>query len=272
VYQDRGPGRIDPRGDSPLNDRVNRMAGIIGCLFGMAGLLGAEPIDTVPAFLDALPLADTEAGVKVTAPFLLNPTTVVPAGAILRFLYVRPAPSHGGDGPFADAAKRAAYSRASSDDPAWTSHQVDGIVRSAHRTVWPNVATFRASLAEISSTDLRVVYLKPGAAEPSDEPLEFLRGFLAAERGDAVTVIAIARSGAAMEAGLRAGDRIEIFNTRQLQGSLTTLIDAYAAARAANHAVVPPPDQLRVRRDGGDALLEITLRPPPSLKGSLLDP
>ena len=246
------------------------MAGIVGCLLGMVGLLGAEPIDTVPAFLDALPLADTGTGVKVTAPFLLNPTTVVPAGAILRFLYVRPAPSRTESGPFADASKKSAYSRPTGDEPAWSSHQVDSIVRSAHQTIWPNLASFRASLAAISSTDLRLVYLKPGATEPSDEPLEFLQGFLAAERDGAVAVIAVDRHGAAMEAGLRAGDRIETFNARQLQ-SLATLIDAYGIARAANHAVVPPPDRLRVRRDGSDAPMEIVLRPPPSLKGSLLD-
>src|SRR5271156_2138775 len=85
------------------------------CAGALLPVAEGETLAMTPPLDEALPWADTPQGVKTTAPLLLNPTTVVPAGAVVRTFYVRPsAGDDGSDGPKLishDDSREAAYSR-----------------------------------------------------------------------------------------------------------------------------------------------------------------
>ena len=239
-----------------------------------------ESLEVAPELAQALPWNDTPQGVKATVPFLLNPATIVPAGAALRIFYVRPS-ADSSDGPKLisnDAPKEAAYSRQSGGSSEALSpvkkslNDVELAIRAAHQTVWPNIASFRAAFALLGSPDLRLVYQASGAADLADQPFNPVQGLILSEGGDhAVTVCGVVQGSNAARVGFAAGDRIDALNGAPLNGSLATFVGLYADAGVASTISKPKPYVFRVRHAGSETPVDLAIRPPPSLSGSLLD-
>ena len=232
-------------------------------------------IETIPSFTEALPWTDTEQGVKVLYPFALSPAKTVPAGSIVRMFYVRPVPTEGPQRIMtADDQKKSAYSRQtglpSDENIVYGSPEVESATKAAHKTVWQNIASFHASLDLINLTDLRIVYMAPDAKEVSDERLSMTEGLLLSEKDGAVTILATVKGSSTQIAGLRAGDRIIAFNDKVLGGSMAAFFAEYKAGSELNIGSQKP-YKFRVLRGDSPTPVEISLRPPPSLGGSLLD-
>ncbi|HEY8967035.1 MAG TPA: PDZ domain-containing protein, partial [Candidatus Methylacidiphilales bacterium] len=153
------------------------------------------------------------------------------------------------------------------------SPEVEAAIKGAHKTVWPNIASFRASLDLINLTDLRVVYMAPGATEVSDERLSMSEGLLLAEKDGALVVCATVKGSGAQLAGLKAGDKIVALNGKDLTGASATLAAFFAEYQTNAEQKIgnQKPYKFRVLRGDAAAPLDLSLRPPPSLTGSLLD-
>ncbi|SDU14898.1 hypothetical protein SAMN05444156_2252 [Verrucomicrobium sp. GAS474] len=235
-------------------------------------------IETIPPFTEALPWADTEEGVKTLYSFALSSTRTVPAGSIVRIFYVKPVPT---EAPVrimgSDEQREQAYTRSSGlpkDAKAiYGSPEVEAALKSAHTIVWPNIASFRASLDLINLIDLRVVYMAPGAKDYSDERLAMPEGLLLAEKEGFVTILAVVKGSSSQLAGLRAGDRIVAFNGKALSGETATLATFFTEYQRSSELKIgeQKPYRFRIQRGDAPAPVEFSLRPPPSLTGSLID-
>jgi len=235
-------------------------------------------ITMVPPFVDALPWTDTEQGVKVLYSFALSSTKIVPAGSIVRIFYVRPVATEAPVRVMGNDEKRAqAYSRQTglpTDGPiVYASPEVDAAIKTAHTVVWPNIASFRASLDLINLVDLRIVYTAPDAKDLSDDRLSLTDGMLLAEKEGAITVLATVKGSNSDRAGLRAGDRILALNDMPLSGTTATLAAFFSEYQKNADQKIgnQKPYRFRVLHPDAAAPVEVTIRPPPSLTGSLID-
>jgi len=229
---------------------------------------------TTPPLLEGLPITDSDQGVKVTTPFLINPTTVVPAGTILRMLYVRPLMSDDKDARMVGGdPHQAAYSRQSqsSDGGIYVSSEMIALLKTTRTTVWPNIASFGAALNMINSNDLRLVYKLPGGTDITDEPINFVEGIVPAEKDGTVAVLAVVQGSSADGAGFKPGDRIDQFEGTALKGSLAAFQKIYDDVHMNAKIGLQKPYVFQVRHAGNETPVTITLAPPPTLGGSLLD-
>ncbi len=208
-------------------------------------------------------------------PVLINQSVVIPAGSVMRFFYVRPyLPDDKVKLVDPKEHQAEAYSRNPTGigvGPAvYISPQMEATLRAAHKTVLPNLTSFKAALELINSTDMRVVYLRPGAQDISDEAFNFIDGLILGEKDGAVTVLGTVKGGDGDRAGFLAGDRIETFNGQDLKGSLATFADLFQQAGKTTIGEQKP-YIFHVQRPSSATSLDLSIRPPPSLGGSLLD-
>ncbi len=242
-----------------------------------SGWAGEEdgPLMMNPPLLEGLPITDTDQGVTVTLPFLLNPTTVVPAGTIVRMLYVRPLISNDKDTKLVTGPHQAAYSRqggsTSDGGGVYVSGEMLALLRTTRTTVWSTIAAFAAALDMINSNDLRLVYKTPGGTDIVDEPINFVEGLVPAERNGVVTVLALVKGSSSEGAGFAPGDRIDQFDGTPLQGSLATFQKIYDDVHTNAKIGTQKPYVFVVRHAGNETPVTLTVAAPPTLGGSLLD-
>ena len=251
---------------------------LLGMTFPLSLLRAGEEdgaLMMTPPLLEGLPISDSDQGVKVTTPFLLNPTTVVPAGAILRMLYVRPLMSDDKDAKLVGAdPHQGAYSRQNTPSDGggiYVSGEMLALLRTTRTTVWPTLAAFGAALNMINSSDLRVVYKLPGATDVTDEPINFVEGIVPAEKDGTVTVLALVKGSSSEGAGFQPGDRIDEFNGTALKGSLATFQKIYDDVHTNAKIGTQKPYVFVVRHADNETPVTLTLAAPPTLGGSLLD-
>ncbi|MDE1171945.1 MAG: PDZ domain-containing protein [Verrucomicrobium sp.] len=254
------------------------------CLLLLAAAAAcAASFRLTPDLITAMPWTDSPDGVRVAAPFLVNPNTIVPAGSTIRLFYVRPAvelegqkarPAFDYGDNRSESVNRMGTgiqpSPAGGDSETKIPRALKKTLDTAHSTVWPNLASFRSALQSMEGADMRVVYQQPGSKSVSDETFGLLEGLLLSEKDDHVVIQAVRDQSDAAQAGLQAGDRILLLNGQETP-TLAAFLDIYRTVRDSGNLREQKPYLFHILHSGATAPVDISLEPPISLSGSLLD-
>jgi hypothetical protein len=237
-----------------------------------------RPIDAEPPLSTAFPFVKKGDNVSLSYPVLVSSTTIVPANAILRVIYVPPV--------VGDDRLRAIRST-SNNDASWTRNNnlspSDKLPPSevarrkiSRETIWPSVTNFQLALASLNTDDIRIVYLVPGSSgDPSDfkfydEHIALPDGLLLGEINQSVTVIAVEKNSGSSKADIKAGDIIVKAGDTPVNGSLATFLNAYHGVRHAAEVSLKTSFPLTVKSaDGKERVAAVNL--PPTISGGFLD-
>jgi membrane-associated protease RseP (regulator of RpoE activity) len=229
-----------------------------------------------PEFPLVFPLAQNGNDVTVKYPVLINATTVLKPGVILRTLYVLSIDAQGStDLVLAHKGDmEQAYSRAPAGTgnqgklPPEMAHEIEGY----RRTVWQVPNNFILAMAQYSTDSMHLIFSPTGKdQELSDERFNFFDGLFVGLPNGRVTVLAVEKESKAEEAGIKAGDEIVSVGGIPTQDNLHVFAGAYATAKkiATDNEVASYP--MTVRPGGSGDPQQMNIAMPPSLKGGLMD-
>jgi hypothetical protein len=235
-----------------------------------------EPVHMRPEFPLIFPLAQSGKDVTVKFPVLINPTTVLKPGMVLRTMYVLTQDSqNASDLVLAHkGTMEEAYSRPSSTDsnqtklPPEVAHEIEGY----RRTVWQVSNNFILAMAQYPTDAMHLIYAPTGKDQDlADERFSFFDGMLVGLPNGQVTVLAVERESKAEKAGIKAGDEIVSVGGASTQNDLNTFAAAYASAKktATDNEVSSYP--MTIRPGGGGETRPVNIAMPPTIKGGLMD-
>lgn len=236
-----------------------------------------EPVHMRPEFPLIFPLAQNGNDVTVKFPVLINPTTVLKPGMVLRTLYVLSRDSQNSSNDLVLAHKGdmdEAYSRpppGSNEGPRMPpelAHEIEGY----RRTVWQVSNNFVLAMAQYPTDVMHLIYSPTGKDQDlADERFSFFDGLFVGLPNGKVTVIAVEKESKAEKAGIKAGDEIVSVGGVSTQNNLSTFAAAYASAKktATDNEVSTYP--MTIRPGGGGEARQVSIAMPPTIKGGLMD-
>jgi hypothetical protein len=229
-----------------------------------------------PEFPLTFPLAQNDKDVTVKFPVLINPTTVLKPGMVLRTLYILSASTEGSSdlGLAHKGNMEQAYSRpppGSGDQPKLSSevaHEIEGY----RRTVWEVANNFILAMAQYPTDSMHLIYSPTGSNKDlDDERFSFFDGLLVGLPNGRVTVLAVEKESKGERAGVKAGDEIVSVGGASTQNDLTVFAAAYAAAKktAKENEVAGYP--MTLRSEGAAETRTVNIQLPPKIKSGLMD-
>ena len=237
-----------------------------------------EPVHMRPEFPLIFPLTQAGKDVTVKFPVLINPTTVLKPGMVLRTLYVLSINTAGNadlvlahKGNAEQAYARDPGSSADSDQPKMSSemaHEIEGY----RRTVWQVSNNFILAMAQYPTDTMHLIYSPAGKGQDlHDERFFFFDGLFVGLPNGKVTVLAVEKESKAEKAGIKAGDEIVSVGGIPTQDNLTTFSGAYATAKknATDNEVESYP--MGIRSEGNAETRMVNIPMPPKIKGGLMD-
>jgi hypothetical protein len=237
-----------------------------------------EPVHMRPEFPLIFPLAQNGRNVTVKFPVLVNPTTVLKPGMVLRVMYILTTANQDGSSDLVLAHKgdmEEAYSRpppGSSNDgpklPPEMAHEIEGY----RRTVWDVANNFILAMAQYPTDTMHLIYSPTGKDNDlHDERFSFFDGLLVGLPNGKVTVLAVEKESRAETAGIKAGDEILSVGGASTQNDLATFAAAYSAAKATakENEVDSYPVTIRAADSGEPRTINVAM--PPRIKSSLMD-
>ena len=255
---------------------------ILAVTFALVAPLPAQTVDApvkmTPELALAFPLGMAGDNVSVKFPVLLNPTTVLKPGMILRTIYViLHSDSDSNNLGIAHATDQAeAYARSNSTTdsepkmPYDMAHQLEGY----RRTVWPSPNTFQLAMAQFPTEQMHLIYSPnaKGAGDLADQRFSFFDGMLVGQPdGSNVAVLAVENGSKADEAGIKAGDEIVTVGGKPTQHDLPTFAREFADARQDARDTSAASYALTVRSPGQSDTHIINIAMPPQIKGLLMN-
>jgi hypothetical protein len=236
-----------------------------------------EPIHMTPEFPLIFPLAQNGKDVTVKFPVLINPTTVLKPGMVLRVMYILSSTNADGSSDLALAHKGdqdAAYSRSSSSSsdapqlPPEVAHEIEGY----RRTVWEVSNNFILAMAQYPTDAMHLIYSPTGKNQDlDDERFSFFDGLLVGLPNGKVTVLAVEKESKADKAGIKAGDEIVSVGGIPTQNDLTAFSAAYAGAKKIATENEVPTYPMTIRSAGGAEARQVSIAMPPRIKSGLMD-
>jgi membrane-associated protease RseP (regulator of RpoE activity) len=230
-----------------------------------------------PDFALTFPVAQDGAAVTLKYPVLINPTTVLKPGMVLRTLYVLSYDAGGATdlalahhGSMEEAYSRPLPGSSNHPDlPPALTHEIEGY----RRTVWQVANNFVLAMAQLPTDNMHLIYSTTGRDQDlRDERFSFFDGlFVGQPNGGKVTVVAVEKESKAEAAGLKAGDEILSIGGIPTQDSLTTFAGAYATAKKTATDYEAASYSLTIRPGGTGEPRQVNIAMPPSLKGGLMD-
>jgi hypothetical protein len=222
-----------------------------------------EPVHMKPEFPLIFPLVQNGNDVSVKYPVMINPTTVIKPGMVLRTLYVLSYQAPDGSSDLVLAHKGNMEQSYSRDAPGLINqegklppelaHEIDGY----RRTVWQVPNNFVLAMAQYPTDTMHLIYSRTGTdrdKDMGDERFSFFDGLFVGAPDGKVTVIAVEKESKAELAGIKAGDEIVSVGGTPTQGSLLAF---------ANYPMIV--------RSGTGEVRSVNIAMPPSLKGGLMD-
>ncbi|MES2307946.1 MAG: hypothetical protein V4507_03720 [Verrucomicrobiota bacterium] len=247
---------------------------IFAFLFILAGFgsVGAQQlIETDPILASVFPLEEKSNSVVLTQTILLN-KEIVPAGSILRVLYVMP--QLGDNEVRSEVIKKqqeSAYSRAPEIQQKVDSPIVVAAKKLALGTRWTSAQLFRLKLANQNTPDLKLVYQETAEGELREAPLNFLHGLFLGEKAGKVVVIAVERKTSAASANFVAGDAILQIGSQKLDGTLAQFLKVYQEEKSKAEATSSRDFAFQVLPAKQEVPVTKTFKLALSLKSNLLD-
>jgi hypothetical protein len=232
-----------------------------------------------PEFPLVFPLAQNGAIVSVKYPVLINPTTVLKPGYVLRVMYILSTLNVDGSSDLALAHRGdedSAYSRpssSSSDEPKLppeVAHELEGY----RRTDWEVATNFILAMAQYPTDAMHLIYATTQTNQSRnlhDERFSFFDGLFVGLPDGKVTVLAVEKESHAEAAGIKAGDEILSVGGAPTQGDLTTFAAAYSNAKkvATDNEVSTYP--MTLRSAGSADVRTVNVPMPPRIKSGLMD-
>lgn len=234
-----------------------------------------DPVKMTPEFALTFPLAQNGPNVTVKYPVLINPTTVLKPGMVLRVMYILHSANADGSTDLILAHKsnmEESYSRpVSAEDgkgkmPPGMAHEIEGY----RRTVWEVANNFILAMAQLPTDQMHLIYSTTGQAKDLvDERFSFFDGLLVGQPDGKVTVLAVETDSHADQAGIKAGDEIVSIGGIATENDLEKFAAAFAATKKTAHEDEAQNYPMVVRSPGKD-LRTVKVSMPPSLKGGLM--
>jgi hypothetical protein len=244
-------------------------------LAGLAPLRAQdEPVHMRPEFPLIFPLAQNGRDVSVRFPVLINPSTVLKPGMVLRVVYILSVDNDGSSDLVLahQGTMEEAYSRppaGSADQPKLppeVAHELEGY----RRTVWEVAENFVMAMAQYPTDTMHLIYSPSGKTRDlADERFSFFDGMFIGLPNGRVTVLAVEKESKAESAGIKAGDEIVSVGGMAIPHDLSTFAAAYAECRriAKENDVESYP--MNIRPGGSGAIQTINIAMPPRIKASL---
>ncbi|MCE0522774.1 MAG: PDZ domain-containing protein [Methylacidiphilales bacterium] len=247
------------------------LSGIAAPLYGQD-----EPIHMRPEFALTFPLAQNDKVVTVKYPVMINPTTVLKPGMVLRVMYILSVNSDDSSdldlahsGNMEESYARNAFGGAGSAQmPANLAHEIEGY----RRTVWEVSNNFVLAMAQYPTDAMHLIYSPTGKYQDlHDERFNFFDGLLVGLPDGRVTVLAVEKESKADKAGIKAGDEIVSIGGMPAQNDLLAFAAGYAAAKknASENEADSYPVTIRSAGKGDVETLHVAM--PPKLKSGLMD-
>ncbi len=233
------------------------------------------PIKMVPELALAFPLEQQGRVVTVKFPVLINRTTVVKPGMILRNAYVPPIDTDSVDLNSAHLGNMAqSFSRTTSESPdaaAISSNAAHAIERE-RRVVWTVPINFQLAMAQLPTVSLHLIFCPTPHDNRNlqDERLDFYEGLLLGSPTGKVTVLAVEIGSKADQAGFKAGDDILSVGGIPMPDDLNAFPQIYVNARQTAKDDNATSFPFVVRAEGGSATRTLNLAMPPTIKSLLM--
>jgi len=234
------------------------------------------PIKMTPELALTFPVVQSGKDVTVKYPILINPTTILKPGMILRVLYIL-SNNTDGSSDLALAHKgnmEESYSRStsSSDDqakmPPELAHELEGY----RRTIWQVTQNFVMAMAQYPTDAMHLIYSPTGKNQDLvDERFSFFEGLLIGLPDGKVTVLAVENGSKADKAGIKAGDEIVAVDGASPKNDLSTFANIWAAAKTTAKYNDAPSFPVTILAPGHTDAHTTNVAMPPTIKSSLMD-
>jgi hypothetical protein len=238
-----------------------------------------EPVHMRPEFPLIFPLAQNGNDVTVKYPIMINPTTVIKPGMVLRTMYVLSVDAQdSNDHAFAHkGGLEDAYARRPPGDNSGATvlpPDVANEINNYHRTVWQVPNNFVLAMAQYPTDTMHLVYSPTGKDQSRDlldERFSFFDGLMIGQPNGKVTVIAVEKDSKADRAGLKAGDVILSVGGIPTKDDLRTFALAFSSAKktATDNEVASYP--MSIITEGSPDPQQVNIPMPPKIKSGLMD-
>jgi len=239
-----------------------------------------QPVQMRPEFPLIFPLATTGKDgrdVTVKYPVLINPTTVVKPGTVLRVMYVLSTYSEGSSdlalahhGTMEQAYARNAFGANASEGqklPPEVAHEIEGY----RRTVWEVPNNFVLAMAQYPTDAMHLIFSPTGRTQDlDDERFSFFDGLFVGLPEGKVTVIAVEKESKADRAGLKAGDEILAVGGKSTQNDLAIFASVYSDAKKVATENETSSYAMTIRPGGKGDAQTANIPLPPKITGNLM--
>jgi hypothetical protein len=193
------------------------------------------PIKMTPDLALAIPLVQVKHDVMLKFPILLNETTVLTPGMVLRNVYVPPTND---DSQNLAVAHTGSMEQAYSRSPAggaeeqhmapYLMHEIEH----QRRIVWEVPVNFQLALAQLPTDAAHLIYSTNGDdLHLRDQHIDFLDGLFLGSPTGGVTVLAVENGNKTDVAGIKAGDQILSVGGKPVPSDLADFPTFYVAVR-----------------------------------------
>jgi hypothetical protein len=254
---------------------LNRCAALLVLGASLLPLRGQEdgPIKMSPEFALALPFVQVGKDVMLKFPVLINRTTVIKPGMILRVMYIPPMQSDSTDlvlahkGDMAQSYSRPVGEGAQSSMPPEVAHEIE----KQRRTVWEVPVNFQLAMAQLPTDNLHVIFSTSGDNRNlDDERFNFFEGLLLGSPTPGVTVLAVENGSKADQAGFKAGDQVLAVGRFPVSNDLAAFTGTYGAARQEAKDAQAETFSFVVRSPGEAGSHTLKMAMPPTIKSLLM--
>jgi hypothetical protein len=233
------------------------------------------PVKMEPELALAIPLMQKGHDVMLKFPILINRTTVIKPGMILRVMYVPPVQTDSMNLVLAHKGNmEQSYSRPTSSedsDAAKMDPEVAHFIEGQRRTVWEVPVNFQLALAQLPTDSIHLIYSMSGDNRNlDDERWNFFEGLFLGSPSGGASVLAVEIGSKSAQAGFKAGDQILAVGGINVP-SLEAFPDVYVKARqnAQDGNATSFPFVVRSQGESGTHTLNMAM--PPTIKSQLME-
>ncbi len=231
------------------------------------------PIHMTPDLALAVPLVEVKHDVTLKFPILINATTVVKPGMVLRNIYIPPTNDDSENLAIAHAGTMAdAYSRPASGNQPQMDPEIARQIEHQRRIVWDEPIYFQIALEQMPTDIVHLIYSQTGdELNLDDQRFNFFDGLFLGAPAGVVTVLALENGSKADKAGIKAGDQILSVNGRVLPADLAAFPTIYVAGRKDAEEMRAPSFPVVVRSTGEAGSHTVNIATPATIKSMLME-